>query len=399
MLRHLSIKNLAIVDEVHIDLEPGMSVITGETGVGKSLMVDGLALIMGQRAESNLIGAGANNAEVSAVFDLSAAPAAQQWLDDKLIALSEGQGVVRRALSKTGPSRAFINGTAVTLAELKDFGALLIDIHAQHEHQVLLKKDGQRLLFDEFAGAQINAQTVASLYENWTAQKDALVALSATQQERLDRQRLLEYQLDELLKLDLKADEAETLDQELVLLANAEEDIALGSAAVSLVDDGNAEGGLERLKVAALNLSKMKDPRVEAPLKDLSRSIVQIEETHRDLTRILESSAIDPTRLRWVESRLGKSTTYAASTDVPRSRYPTYRARCQPNSSHCSLQNLQPPPLKRTSQNHLQLGKSRRNSVKETRKSKANTRARRQRPTPPNGYERCTVMYRPDSSN
>ncbi|MGB2329979.1 MAG: AAA family ATPase, partial [Pseudomonadales bacterium] len=96
MLRHLSIKNLAIVDEVHIDLEPGMSVITGETGVGKSLMVDGLALIMGQRAESNLIGAGANNAEVSAVFDLSAAPAAQQWLDDKLIALSEGQGVVRR---------------------------------------------------------------------------------------------------------------------------------------------------------------------------------------------------------------------------------------------------------------------------------------------------------------
>ncbi len=306
MLRHLSIKNLAIVDEVHIDLEPGMSVITGETGVGKSLMVDGLALIMGQRAESNLIGAGANNAEVSAVFDLSAAPAAQQWLDDKLIALSEGQGVVRRALSKTGPSRAFINGTAVTLAELKDFGALLIDIHAQHEHQVLLKKDGQRLLFDEFAGAQINAQTVASLYENWTAQKDALVALSATQQERLDRQRLLEYQLDELLKLDLKADEAETLDQELVLLANAEEDIALGSAAVSLVDDGNAEGGLERLKVAALNLSKMKDPRVEAPLKDLSRSIVQIEETHRDLTRILESSAIDPTRLRWVESRLGE---------------------------------------------------------------------------------------------
>ena len=125
MLHHLSIKNLAIVDEIHIDLDPGMSVITGETGVGKSLMVDGLALIMGQRAESNLIGGGANTAEVSAVFDLGAAPAAIAWLDHKLIERSEGQAVVRRALSKTGPSRAFINGTAVTLAELKDFGALL----------------------------------------------------------------------------------------------------------------------------------------------------------------------------------------------------------------------------------------------------------------------------------
>ena len=306
MLHHLSIKNLAIVDEIHIDLDPGMSVITGETGVGKSLMVDGLALIMGQRAESNLIGGGANTAEVSAVFDLGAAPAAIAWLDHKLIGRSEGQAVVRRALSKTGPSRAFINGTAVTLAELKDFGALLIDIHAQHEHQVLLKKEGQRLLFDEFADAQLNAQTVTSLYEKWMTQRDALVALSASQQERLDRQRFLEYQLDELLKLELKPEEALSLDQELVVLANAEEDIALGSTAVSLVDNDNAEGGLERLRIAALTLSKMKDPRIESPLQELSRSIVQIEETHRDLTRILESSAVDPVRLRWVESRLGE---------------------------------------------------------------------------------------------
>ncbi|MFL2536419.1 MAG: DNA repair protein RecN [Candidatus Azotimanducaceae bacterium] len=306
MLHHLSIKNLAIVDEIHIDLDSGMSVITGETGVGKSLMVDGLALIMGQRAESNLIGGGANTAEVSAVFDLGAAPAAIAWLDRKLIERSEDQAVVRRALSKTGPSRAFINGTAVTLAELKDFGALLIDIHAQHEHQVLLKKEGQRLLFDEFADAQLNAQTVTSLYEKWMTQRDALVALSASQQERLDRQRFLEYQLDELLKLELKPEEALSLDQELVVLANAEEDIALGSTAVSLVDNDNAEGGLERLRIAALTLSKMKDPRIESPLQELSRSIVQIEETHRDLTRILESSAVDPVRLRWVESRLGE---------------------------------------------------------------------------------------------
>ena len=158
-----------------------------------------LALLMGQRAESHLVGQASNKAELSGIFLLDQAPQARAWLAEHEVDISDSEVVVRRVINTEGPSRAFINGTPMTLSQLKSFSESLLDIHAQHEHQALLKRDSQRQLLDEFATATPLAENVsATLFEAWSALQAKQSALLASQKDRADRIGFLEYQLEEL---------------------------------------------------------------------------------------------------------------------------------------------------------------------------------------------------------
>lgn len=304
MLTHLSIKNLAVVDSISIEIAPGMTVITGETGVGKSLVVDGLALLMGQRAESHLVGQASSKAELSGIFLLDQAPLARAWLADHDVDSSDSEVVVRRVINTEGPSRAFINGTPMTLSELKSFSESLLDIHAQHEHQALLKRNSQRQLLDEFAAASPLAENVAALFDAWSALQTKQRELLASQKDRGDRIGFLEYQLEELTKLELQPGEVSALDTELLQLANADENLSLTQQAQRLISEDDTGGGLAALQGARLALGKVKDPNLGAARDQLEQSLLQIEELNRDLLRYLDISQADPQRLHWVEHRM-----------------------------------------------------------------------------------------------
>jgi len=152
MLAHLSIRNYAIVEQLDLELRAGMSVITGETGAGKSIMLDALGLALGDRADNGVVRPGADKADILASFELGGIAEARQWLAERDLD-NDGPCILRRVITAEGRSRAYINGTPCPLGDLKSLGELLIDIHSQHEHQSLLKPDTHRRLLDAYAGA------------------------------------------------------------------------------------------------------------------------------------------------------------------------------------------------------------------------------------------------------
>src|SRR5215470_3114886 len=167
MLRALSIRDYVIVERLDLELAAGFTALTGETGAGKSILVDALALALGGRADAVVVRAGAQRAEVSADFDTRGASDVREWLATQELDDGDGACVVRRTIDATGRSRAFVNGRPATAAQLRDLGERLVDIHGQHEHQLLLKRDRQRMLLDAFAGATPLAKEVAARYSEW----------------------------------------------------------------------------------------------------------------------------------------------------------------------------------------------------------------------------------------
>ena len=162
MLVHIAIKNYAIVDHLDLELQQGMSVISGETGAGKSIMLDALSLTLGARTDSSAIRPGADKADILSSFDIAHIPEAQHWLKQRDLD-NDNQCILRRVITREGRSRGYINGTPCPLADLKALGELLIDIHSQHEHQSLLKTDTHRRLLDEYAGTLELTRAVQSL--------------------------------------------------------------------------------------------------------------------------------------------------------------------------------------------------------------------------------------------
>ena len=165
MLTHLTVQNFALVDYLELAFEPGMTVVTGETGAGKSIILDALGLTLGDRADLHLIADAANRAEIHATFDISDNLSVQAWLTEReLPSDTDGECILRRTLSADGRSRGFINGAPSTVADLKTLGEMLIDIHSQHEHQSLLKRDNHRRMLDEFGDVLPLADRVQDLW-------------------------------------------------------------------------------------------------------------------------------------------------------------------------------------------------------------------------------------------
>ncbi len=305
MLSSLQVRNFAIIDEVEVDFEAGMTVLTGETGAGKSILVDALSLVLGERGGTGLVRTGADRADISAHFDLQEHAAARDWLAEQALDM-DGDCVLRRVIGADGRSRAFINGTATNLQSLKQLGDVLLDIHGQHFHQSLARRDVQRQLLDHYGGLTALASSTAAAYAEWHALRDELHQLEAANAERASRQELLEFQMQELTALDLAAEELDALQAERDKLLNSGR-IAEGLAqALQLAYEADEQNAHQLLARAQQTLEPLTDydARLAAAVALLSESIIQVAEAADQLQRCADDLDADPARREWVEDRL-----------------------------------------------------------------------------------------------
>ncbi|MFT5483207.1 MAG: DNA repair protein RecN (Recombination protein N) [Halieaceae bacterium] len=306
MLTHLSIQNFTLVDNLDIEFENGMTVITGETGAGKSIMLDALGLCLGDRADPKTVRTGAQRADICASFDVRTIPAAQRWLQQRDLYLDDepGECLLRRVITAEGRSRAYINGQNVTLPEASKLGELLIDIHSQHAHQSLLRRETQRGLLDAFAGLETKTSQLAEHAEQWQQLNHIIRELEAARDERGARVQLLSYQVGELDELNLQADELPGLEQSQKQLANAEDILSASQQALELIEDD--DGGLDKLR-RALALARQ-DQSGGQPIANvieaLESACIQADEARLELQSHIDTVEIDPEKLLEVESRL-----------------------------------------------------------------------------------------------
>ncbi|MDH4560445.1 DNA repair protein RecN [Pseudomonas sp. BN411] len=305
MLVHLSIHNYAIVEHLDLELEGGMSVITGETGAGKSIMLDALGLALGDRADSGVVRPGADKADILASFDISDIPEARAWLAERDLD-NDGPCILRRVITAEGRSRAYINGSPCPQGDLKNLGELLIDIHSQHEHQSLLKADTHRRLLDEFAGASDLARQVQLAAQRWRQTRQELERLSRAGDEQRARHQLLSYQLDELENLALGDNELEQLEQEHKNLANAESLLAACRQVIDFCSESDAGNVLSALTSSLNRLTAFhtQPGALAEAVNLLSSAQIQVEEAMGELNRFLDHFDADPERQQALEERL-----------------------------------------------------------------------------------------------
>jgi len=304
MLRHLHIRNLAIIDELSLDFAAGFSVLTGETGAGKSILIDALGLVIGTRADSALVRGGCDKAEVSAEFSLEDSPFAAAWLGER--ELSDGDlCTIRRVVQAEGRTRAFVNGSLVTAADLRALGESLVEVFGQGESQTLLRTDTQRGVLDEYgqhADALAAVATAAGGVQRVEAQIEAVRAAQSRDPAQLD---YLRFQLQELDALGLQDDELKALDAEHKTLANAGRLIEDGGNAQQLLYGGD-QCAYDQISAALAALHGLVPLHPDfAEIENLAISAqTQAQEAAETLRRLLEKLDLDPQRLAEVERRL-----------------------------------------------------------------------------------------------
>lgn len=329
MLQQINIKDLAIVSTLEVELLPGMTVLTGETGAGKSILVDALGLVLGDRADTGMIRNDCDRAEITAIFDTRMLPAVNRWLEEKALD-DDDQCIIRRVLLRNGSSRAFINGTPAPLKSLQELGEQLVDIHGQHAHQSLLRRDHQRLLLDEFAGHTELCREIAERYQAWREAEQQLTSLRSSEAERGARIDLLRFQINELTALELGETELEELLQEHGLLSNAENIIEHCSHALGLLDDEDASA-LSRINRAYGELLELAalDPGLKSACELLDSAAIQVSEALSSLRHYADNLELDPARLEHLDQRLQEI------HDLAR------KYRCKPEEIPALLQRLQ----------------------------------------------------------
>lgn len=305
MLVHLSVHNYAIVEHLDLELKRGMSVITGETGAGKSIMLDALGLCLGDRADSGVVRPGSDKADILASFDLGAIPEAREWLAARDLD-NDGPCILRRVITAEGRSRAYINGSPCPQGDLKALGELLIDIHNQHEHQSLLKPDTHRRLLDEYAGSQELARQVQLAAQRWRQTQQELQRLSSSSEELRARQQLLSYQLEELENLALGEQELEQLELEHKTLANAESLLSTCRLVIEQCSENDAGNVLSALTGSLQRLHNLQHNggALSEAANLLASAQIQVEEAVGELNRFLDHFDADPARQQALEERL-----------------------------------------------------------------------------------------------
>ena len=308
MLNLLSIQNYATVESLEIDFGSGMSVITGETGAGKSIILGALGLTLGDRADKTVIRPGSEKTDLSAEFNTSSNPATEHWLQENDLDAGHEIGlcILRRVVNSDGRSKGYINGSPVTLANLKTLGGMLIDIHSQHEHHSLLLRSTHQLLLDEFGLQQALVASVQNTWKSWQKNFQQIEELSTQSQESSAQFQLIAYQLAELEELALGETELKTLDAEFKKLSHADETLdTLQSALKSCTDD--EQNNISRSLVRILCL--LKDiPHREKPVDEiitlLDTANIQIEEAVVELRAQLDQFDANPERLDQINRRL-----------------------------------------------------------------------------------------------
>ena len=302
---NLQVRDFAIVEKIDIEFEAGMTVLTGETGAGKSILVDALGLVLGERGSAQLVRDRAKRAEFAAEFDVSGLGRVCAWLDENALDL-DGDCLLRRVINADGRSRAFINGNAVPLSQLKNLGELLLDIHGQHFHQSLARRPIQRDLLDHYGGLLDQRAETATRYSAWIAVAERLHSLQEANADRASRLDLLTFQLQELESLGSPQGESDDLLAERKKLQNSGR-LADGISAAldALIDSeaGNANGLIAEATRSVSSLAEL-DSSLVPLLGILDSAGIQVSEATESLRRYGEDIDMDPQRRDWVEERL-----------------------------------------------------------------------------------------------
>lgn len=304
MLRHLYIRDFAIVQELSLELEAGMSALTGETGAGKSILLDAIGLCLGDRADSGAVASDADRSELVAGFDVADNPAARDWLAEHELG-ADDDCLLRRVVQRNGRSQGFINGRPVPAQMLDTLGRHLVDIHGQHAHQSLLRPDPQRELLDHYAGLDAQLREVAAAHRACRELRSAIAELEGGQDSYQDRLELLRFQVGELEGLALGPGELAELDAEQRRLASAGQLIgACQGALAALYDDDAAAQSLVAGAARALEEFADVDPQLVEAVRMFRDAEVQLQEGCESLRRFADHLELDPERLAFVEERL-----------------------------------------------------------------------------------------------
>ena len=330
MLQHLSIRDFVIVDALDLEFERGYTVLTGETGAGKSILVDALSLALGARGEGGITRTGCERAEISASFDISALVALKAWLAASEIEADEGELLLRRVIYADGRSRAFINGMPATMQQLREAGEYLVDIYSQHAHHSLLKPAYQRQVLDDYAGLGELAQQVATRYRDWRELHERRIEMERNAAAYAEELAVLRDQVRELAQFAPSVEEWEPLQQEHSKLAHGASLLAGAEQCRELLGEGDMAA--ERQLVAAQHkLQELLeyDPSLQEALDTLDSALIQLEETDRFLNRYLQRAELDPERLAEVEARIQEAHALARKYRVRPDELATLLAQSQ----------------------------------------------------------------------
>jgi DNA repair protein RecN (Recombination protein N) len=306
LLLSITINNYTLVDTLEIEFSRGTTAITGETGAGKSLILDALSMALGDRADTSTIRQGKDRAQISANFDISSICAAKQWLDAH--EYSDGhECILRRTYNTEGRSRGYINGQPCTMQQLQQLGDLLVDLHSQHEHQSLLRRNTHRHLLDEFTGCYSLAQQVEQCFLQWHSVSKQLNNLAERSEELLARKELLEFQVNELRVLNLDPGYLKDLEAEQQSLANAEQIIHDSQQLLAICDQQenfNLRTGFSH-SLSILSQLKHKPKALQEAEQLLQAGLIQVDEAIHSIEQHVDLFEANPERLRQIEDELG----------------------------------------------------------------------------------------------
>lgn len=357
MLVHLTVRDFAIVERLGLFIEPGMTVMTGETGAGKSILIDALGLALGERASSTVVRAGCARAEVSAVFDISHRSEVRQWLRERELDDGPDDGgfdngnagddtdggagtdngrngaecILQRVITADGRARALINGRPVSVQTLRELGGRLVDIHGQHAHQSLLKGNVQRDIIDAYAQADAIRGEIAGVYTEWKAKKQQMEHHTGGIGDREARAEWLRFQIEELRSLDPSPDEPASLDEEHRRLSHAAEITGACRAILDRIEDEPGNAALTRIETSLRQLEgpMAHDSRLEEVHTLLDAAGIHLKEGIDALRQYANNPEVDQERLQWIESRLAALHDVARKHRISPGELPAFRQKLE----------------------------------------------------------------------
>ena len=318
MLLHLNIQNFAIVRTLDIDWRNGMTTITGETGAGKSIAIDALGLCLGDRAVTDVVRPNCKKAELSATFDISDNKIAMQWLEKNDISFEDQECILRRLISAEGRSKAFINGSQVPLAQLKEVGQYLINIHGQHEHQLIVKASQQRQILDDYADHKSLIDTLQFYFKQWQALNHESTKLQESQSQRNAQRQLLQYQVNELDEFALAEGEFEQLESDYKRHSNSQQLLDISLQALQNLSENEQFNITDSLRVTCEQINHLAslDPNIGQLAEQLNESLLQLEDVNSELKNYYERLELDPQTYQIIEERFSTAVQLAKKHHV-----------------------------------------------------------------------------------
>jgi DNA repair protein RecN (Recombination protein N) len=330
MLSLIRVRNYAVIDEVEVEFEPGLSVMTGETGAGKSILVDALGLALGDRADASAVRHGSERAEISVLFECEPDHPAAVWLHGQSLD-EDSCCLIRRVIGAEGRSRAFVNGHPVTLQDLRTLGELLVNIHGQHEHQSLRSATSQREILDFHGGCAGLVDTVAERFRSWQALREDLERRQQGGADRAAQLELLRFQAEELARINVIEGEIEALEAERARLANADRLASGVESALAQLYESDAGSAYALAAGARREIRQLADidPALGNAAALIGEAEIQLREAAGDLNRYRDRLEADPQRLEWVESRLASIADLARKHRIDEAALPGLQAQLE----------------------------------------------------------------------